>query len=395
MDAKKSKLTQLDSSEAEEFIEALYRHSSEKLSGIITCFTLRAPQCLYEMTGREATKVIAYGPGARTKNGITNAAPITIEAVRQEIIDETIAKLFNEDQDVSEAEKLEKAKEHIWPAASRGVREKDRGAFNRDADALFAYAEGRMNPDIRMILNTDENYQEAKSNRCVIGFLENLRAKCAVGTTNAQANREALETKLRGLYMEGKLESYPEFKNSFIRIVNSLRKCIEPGDFNEGEYILKFLSKIDQDIFGEPTYKRVGPADQVTIRNANTLEGIFQAVDEIFDAKKTVHLMTKRLKSEHSSDVSQAKPQEVNALLAEANPARMRKAKAGNNGGDNKNSTPAKNSKKICNFYKPGEASSCKFGDKCNRTHIQSVEVYKEHKALREQLAKFNESILK
>jgi hypothetical protein len=365
------------------------------------------------MGGREAARVLAYGAGARTKNGITNAMPITVETVRNEMIAEAITKLFATRPEATEDEKLEAAMEHIWPASGRGVRERDRGAYNRDADALFAIAEGRMTTDIRTQINCDEQYQEAKANRCVISFLEIIRAKCAAGTTNAQANREALQAKLRALYMGPKLDAYSDFKNAFIKSINSLRKCIDPADFNEAEYIGKFLYKLDQDLLGDPYYKWIGP-EASHLKAANSLESIYQLVDEIHDAKRTSFMMTKRPKADTTNDTSQAKVGEADVLFAET---RMRKSKGGSNNGNNNNSSNSSNTngssgssnsgsstiandtkskkKGICEFYKPGALSSCKYGDKCNRTHILDQETYNKRKALQDQMEKLVESINK
>ncbi len=420
----KLKLTQLDSAECEEFIENLYKHSSEKLSSIVTCFLLRAPQCLYETSGLEATRVIAFGAGARTKGGITNAEPITIEEFRTELIAETVEKLFGADQEMSAHEKIEVAKEHIWPTAGRGVRERDRGNYNKDADAIFAFAEGKMSVDVRTIINTDETYAQAKADRCVVGFLEALRAKCAVGTTNAQANREALEIRLRSLFMDNNLNAYVDYKNNFIKIVNSLKKCIDQTEFNEEEYISKFLAKLDQAIFGEPYYKRVGPEPSI-LKEPTTMEEMFKKIDDIYDAKKTTFIMTKRPKTEANADGSNAKSHEANVFLSEdrtrktnnnhnsqsgnSNGGKSNNSSGGgnsnNNGGnhDNNASSNANNNKKgakdksekktgICDFYIPGNKTSCRYGESCKKIHIEDMETYNKRKALLDQLKKLTEN---
>jgi len=335
----RNKLTQLDSGECDDFIEHLYKYSSEKLPSIVTCFQLRAPKCLQETSGLEATRIIAFGAGARTKGGFTNARPITIEELRLELIAETVEQLYA-NLDLTDLEKIELAKERLWPTDSKGVRERDRGNYNKDADTIFAYAEGKMSVDVRTMVNTDELYSQAKADRCVVGFLEALRAKCAIGTTNIQANREALEARLRVLYMEANLNSYVEYKNNYIKIVNSLKKCIEPSEFNEEEFINKFLARLDQSVFGDPFYKRIGP-EASHLKIPTTMEAMYQKIDEIYDAKKTTYMMTKRPKLEAGSDVTSAKGHEANVFLSEDRPRKNNNHPGSGSSGSNKSNNPS------------------------------------------------------
>lgn len=448
----KIKLTQLDSAECEEFIDNLYKYSSEKLSSIVPCFQLRAPKCLHEMSGLEATRIIAFGAGARSKAGITNAMPITIEDLRNEQIADTVEQLYGANHDMPMHEKIELAKERLWPADAKGVRERDRGNYNKDADAIFAYAEGKMSVDVRTLVNTDEAYSQAKADRCVVGFLEALRAKCAIGTTNVQANREALEARLRTLFMEDNLNAYVDYKNNFIKIVNSLKKCIDPMEFNEEEFINKFLAKLDQSIFGEPYYKRVGP-EASHLKEPVTMEAMYQKIDEIYDAKKTTFIMTKRPKTEANSDAASAKGHEANVFLSEDRPrkhnnnasfgggnsgnSKNHNSFGGGNSGSSKSHNPSgsgnsgssknhgsfgsgtysnsngnhdnngsgsanNNNKKVakeksekknavCDFYIPGNKGSCRYGDTCKKTHVEDLDYYNRRKALLDQLKKLNE----
>jgi hypothetical protein len=75
MSKAKPLLKELDSNACEEFIETLHNYAGDKLSSVVCGFDLRAPTCLYDMTGAEARTVIAFGAGARTKDGSTNANP--------------------------------------------------------------------------------------------------------------------------------------------------------------------------------------------------------------------------------------------------------------------------------------------------------------------------------
>ncbi len=62
-----------------------------------------------------------------------------------------------------------------------------------------------MAADVKSLLNSHETYQKAKAQRCLVGFIETIRAKSAVGINKAQANRQALETQLRNLKMATKV----------------------------------------------------------------------------------------------------------------------------------------------------------------------------------------------
>ncbi len=288
MDKSKIKLKELTSSSAEEFIEYLQSYASDKLSSVVCGFSLRAPVCLYDMTGLEAKHIIAFGPGARTRDGVTNAVSISVEQVRMELIQEAAKEIPGA---MSEDAKENLAKAKLWPVEEKSIRERDRGNFNKEVDALFAYAENRMAQDIRSILDSDETYQRAKANRCVVGFLETLRAKCAVGINNAQANREAIERQLRELKMENKLESYLDYKQKFMKLTNSLRKCIDVNDWNEEDMANKFLSKLDQNIFMNIFYQKIGPENSC-IKGANTIDTALKYADVIYDALKTANIMT-------------------------------------------------------------------------------------------------------
>ncbi len=372
-------LKELDSTACEEFLETLHNYAGDKLSSVVCGFELRAPTCQHDMTGAEARTIIAYGAGARSKSGSTNPNPITIEQNRLEMIAEEVARL--NDPELTPAEANEKAKLNLWPAESKGIREKDRAAFHQNADALFAYAENRMAIDIRSLLNSDERYQQAKALRCVVGFIESIRAKCAVGTNNAQANREALEAQLRVLQMEGKLDAYLEFKNKFLKVINSLRKCIDPAEWNEEEYVNRFLAKLDQHIFFRIHYFKIGPEPHY-IKGAISMDAALKHVDTIYDALKTSAIMSKRYKDASEGAEKSDKSDEFNVFYSEE-----KKRKQAPSDQD----PQAKKPKVVCPFYRPGDKSSCKFGDKCNRIHMDSDSLSKL-KALKEQIKKIMDS---
>ncbi len=86
-------LRELSSQAAEDFLEYLEQYCSDHLSSVMPVFNLRAPTCLYDMTGLEAKNIIAFGIGGRTRGGITNTTAITIQQARNELIAEAMAEI--------------------------------------------------------------------------------------------------------------------------------------------------------------------------------------------------------------------------------------------------------------------------------------------------------------
>lgn len=373
-------LRELSSQAAEDFLEYLEQYCSDHLSSVMPVFNLRAPTCLYDMTGLEAKNIIAFGIGGRTRGGITNTTPITIQQARNELIAEAISEI---DGNKTDEEKEKIAKAQLWPTSEKGIREKDRGIYNRDADALIAHAENRMAADVKSLLNSDETYQKAKAQRCLVGFIETIRAKSAIGINNAQANRQALENQLRNLKMAPKLDAYLDYKQKFLKIINNLRKVIDSEDWNEEKFVAKFLCHLDQTLFHNVYYNRIGPEESY-IKGPKTIETIMKATDVIYDAVKTTQMMTGST-SDHKSDKEEdTVTPEANSFFTTTDNESGNKRKANkmsqdsrkDKGEDNHEKKPKTSpSPTICKFWKPDKKSSCRFGDKCNNVHLAAKEL--------------------
>ncbi len=413
-------LSNLESDQAENLIDALYKRATEKQCYVVTCFDYVAPECIYDTPGCfDAPNLIAYGPGARSRNGTTNQYAITVAEVRDELIQSAISK-FEETPNFankSPEEKIKFATDKIWPPATAGARERERNEFNLQAHAIFAYAESLMTRDIRTLMNQYEMYSTAKSKKCVIGYLEAIRTKCANGTDNKEINRDNIEKAIKNLRMGDTLDSYIEYKSKFTRLISNLKKCTDANSFNESLYVSKFLARLDQDLFDKVYMKRCAYSNN-EVKAIKTLDEVYKFSEEMFNSIRMFR--SEAIVNEEVTSKSQKNGDGQSATTVDREDANIfaydhsKKAKQSNvmNGGNsnnnktknngkpdnskkNKNNAKPKNAKatekkqKICSFYDPDEPSRCKYGDKCNKIHLEDKELWAEFKKMNEERSKF------
>jgi hypothetical protein len=409
-------LNSLESSQAEKLVDALYARATDKLNFITSCFDYIAPECTYDTPGCfDAPNIIAFGPGTRIRNGVSNQSNISVAQVRQELIAAAINQ-FGDDPAFNEKTPEEQTKiaiERIWPKATSGTRERERNDYNSHAVALFAYAESLMTKDIRSIINQFDAYTMAKSKRCVIGFLEAIRTRCANGTTNKEVNRESIEAAIRDLDMGDSIDSYTDYKNTFIRHISNLKKCIGDGQFNEGVYVSKFLSRLNQDLFDKIYLKRVSIYDN-EIKLIPSLERAYAITEEMFNAIKLYQTETqKKRKIKHDETASTGeKDSEANCFSYDHDKKKKNNNNNNNNnnnkgqyknnlkkkGGDKDKANDKKDNKggkdgarhqSVCMFYDPDDPTKCKYGDKCKKKHIEDKALLAEFRKINEERNKF------
>ncbi len=419
-------LSNLESEQAESLIDALYKRATEKHCFIVTCFDYIAPECTYDTPGCfDAPNLIAYGPGARSKNGSTNQQAVSVAEIREELIQSAIIQ-FDENPifaNKTYEEKVKFATDKIWPPATAGARERERNEYNLQAHAIFAYAESLMTKDMRTLMNQYEPYSIAKSKRCVIGYIEAIRTKCANGTENKEINREHIEKAIKDLRMGNSLDSYIEFKSKFTRLINNLRKCTDGQVFDESLYVSKFLARLDQNLFDKVYMKRCAYFNN-EIKAIKTLDEVYRVSGKMYDSirmfcsevavvdqaaaksQKTESGQTATTTDNDNANIfaydhsKKAKPNNAkNGGNNNSNNSKQNNnnnsSKADNSKKNNKNSAKPKNAKtqekkqKICSFYDPDDPSKCKYGDKCNKTHLEDKDLWAEFKKMNEERSKF------
>jgi hypothetical protein len=86
----------------------------------------------------------------------------------------------------------------------------------------------------------------------IIAFGAGTRIKNGISNQKnisvAEIREELIATAIEQ-FSSDEIDNYTEYKNSFIRHISNLKKCIGDGAFNEAVYISKFLSKLDQDLY--------------------------------------------------------------------------------------------------------------------------------------------------
>ncbi len=195
------------------------------------------------------------------------------------------------------------------------------------------------------------------------------------------------------------IDSYTEFKNTFIRHISNLRKCVDENTFSESVYVSKFLAKLDQDLFDKIYLKRVSPNDN-EIKEIKTLEKAYSVTEEMFDAIKLFETETSKRRKIKASETASNGEKEIEANIFHYGHDKKKNSQAYKSQNQNnfkkesdvKRRTQDKKGDRhqgICMFYDPDDPTKCKYGNKCLKKHLENKVLFTEFKKLNEERNKF------